>query len=421
MTMQSRNQYLHTLITQNGGYHLVGRKEKSRLLDEYCRVSGQNRKAVITKIKSGAYVHSMRKEKNEEKRSRTPTYNGEVIAYLIKLWRIFDQPSGTRLTAQVGTELARLRRLGEITCSNELATKLCAISGAQIDRRLAPHKEKEWIRGKYAKKVHPLLYQKIPTKISSQQDRSRVGNIQLDLVEHCGQKAEGAYIYTLSTTDLATNWWQSKAVITKGMQGIVCILDELKASYPFVWKEIHSDNDSAFINGHLYRYTCNEHLRFSRSRPYEKNDNYLVEQKNGRCIRRFVGYRRHDTPKELAILNELYPLLADYQNFFQPVQKLLSKELIGARVVKKFDVPKTPYQRVMEMRGTPKATKQRLTARYAALNPAELKRQIDQKQDALYRLFKTKRCQIPMAGSVKKKVPASVTFLNDLTRAASVT
>lgn len=421
LNMTARNQLLHTLITQNGGYHLAGKKAQARLLDEYCRVTGQNRKYVIRKIRSGAYAQSMRKEKGEEKRIRRSRYDGEVVFHLIKLWKIFDRPSGQRMKIQITTELTRLRRFGELRISEEMTEKLYTISSAEIDRSLAAHKEKEHHKGKYAKKIHPLLYQKIPTKIGSAQDRFHLGNIQIDLVEHCGKQAQGAYIYTLSTTDLCTSWWQGGALLTKGMREAVPMLNHLRECYPFAWQEFHTDNDSAFINGHLYRYAKREKLAFTRSRPYEKNDNFLVEQKNGRVVRRWIGYRRHDTDDELRILNEVCHLLALYQNFFQPVQKLLSKERIGSKIKRTLDVPKTPYQRVRETRSIPQEAKRQLQDLYESLNPAALKRQIDTKRDELYRAYRTKRPTSAMSEQSTKHMPVTVTFLNDLTEAISVT
>jgi len=421
MDMKARNQYLHALITERGGYHLQNRKRRTEILDEYCRVTGQNRKWAIQKITSGSYVKTMRVEKGEEKRTRSSKYNGDVIVHLIRLWDIFDRPCGQRMVAQIRTELDRLCRFGEILISSEMADKLKSISSAEIDRSLASHKEKEHVREKYQRaKIHPLLYQKIPVRISADQDRKTVGNIQIDLVEHCGQKAEGEYIYTLSTTDLATNWWQGGAVLTKGMRGIVRMLDAVRGAYPFHWKDIHSDNDSAFINGHLYRYTQGSGLEFTRSRPYEKNDNCLVEQKNGRVVRRQIGYRRHDTLREQTILNELYGLLGLYQNFFQPVMKLKEKERIGSKIKRTLDTPQTPYQLVMKSRTITRGDKAALKDRYESLNPALLKRQIDEKRDELYRAWKAKKQQTLKVESLEELTPVSVRFLIDSTEAVSV-
>jgi len=419
--MEAKNQYLHTLITNMGGYHLVGRKEKTRILDEYCRVTSQDRKHVIRKIKSGSYVFTMRKERGEEKRTRKSYYDGNVAAHLIKLWGIFDRPCGQRMKEQIARELDRLCRFGELFVSSELIAKLKKISAREIDNTLKTHKEKEHLTQKYGKKIHPLLYRKISVKISSQQNRKRVGNIQVDLVEHCGQSAHGAYVYTLSTTDLATSWWEGGAVLTKSMQGICTKLDESRNRYPFSWNGFHTDNDSAFINGHLYRYAKNEHLEFTRSRPYEKNDNFLVEQKNGRVVRRSVGYLRYDTHRECFILNELYELTGLYQNFFQPVMKLKEKKRIGSKIVRKFEKPKTPYQRVLGSRNMSKEAKRKLRAMYATLNPAELKRQIDKKRDELCQAYKRKGNQSPVVENMQKKLTPSVTFSYCRTTVASVT
>lgn len=155
MTMQSRNQLLFTMISQNGGYHLRSRAEKTRLLNEYCRITRQNRKAVIRKIKSGQYVKSMRKEKGEEKRIRRRTYGKDVAAVLITVWEIFDRPCGQRLRPILQTEAERLRDWGELDLSLEMIVKLKKISARSIDAALAPHKEKERLNRKYRQKNSP--------------------------------------------------------------------------------------------------------------------------------------------------------------------------------------------------------------------------------------------------------------------------
>lgn len=425
MDMKAKNQYLHALITEAGGYHLKGRKEKAAILDEFCRVTGQNRDYAIRKIGSGAYVHAMRKEKGEEqKKTRPSIYDGSVTALLITLWNIFDNPAGVRMKEQIASELSRLQRFGEITISSEMEGKLRKISASEIDRSLSAHKEKERVRAKYAHKIHPLLYQKIPSKIGKDQDRFTIGTIQIDTVEHCGEKTQGVFIYTLSTTDIATSWWQGGALLTKGMTGAVSTLDALRKRYPFAWIEMHSDNGTEFINSHLYRYSTEEKIEFTRSRPYQKNDNFLVEQKNGRIVRRQIGYRRHDSLEELGIMNELCEWLSWYHNFFQPVQKLLKKERIGVKIKRTFDVPKTPYQRVMESAVIPDETKRMLAAQYESLNPAELKRKIDKKRDELYQAYeaKSKRSAVRQEAKAGENITSlSPTFLHDLNEAVSPT
>lgn len=227
MDMKSRNQYLKALIEKRG-YLLKPKKEKSRLLDEYCQTTGQNRNYVIRKIRSGAYLR-----KDFGKRRRKEYYDGYVRSVLVKIWRVFDYPCGQRLEPLLKDGWAeRLRELKEIDCSDEVLKKLRKISSKTIDRKLKHQKELERIRRKQ-KKVHPLLYQKIPVKLSDEWDRSQLGNIQTDLIEHCGQSARGEYINTISNTDIATGWWEGEAIMGRGQIPTCQGLDKARKRFPF--------------------------------------------------------------------------------------------------------------------------------------------------------------------------------------------
>ncbi len=398
MDMQSRNQYLYTLISKNGGYHLAPRKQQSRILDEYCKTTGQNRKYVIRKIKSGAYIKTIRKETEtwgEKRRVRTSTYDREFASFLIHLWELFDRPCGQRLAPLLATEVERLRRFDELRCSDAMAHKLTAISPSEIDRTLKPHKEKERLTQKYHRKLHPLLYQKIPVKISGEQDRHVPGSIRVDLVEHCGASAAEPFIHTLSSTDLATGWWEGGAMLRRGMRATALVLDAARHRYPFPWASFPVDNDSSFINWILYGYAKAQGLDLSRSRPYKKNDNYLVEQKNWTHVRKVVGYLRYDTKKELAILQDLYRNeLRLFKNFCQPVIMLQEKERIGGKVRRRYDTPQTPYARVLASLHVPEEQKAALRQTYASLNPAALKRSLTAKLDQLYLTYQMKNGKV---------------------------
>jgi len=405
MDMQAKNQYLKALIEKRG-YLLKSKKEKSRLLDEYCQTTGQNRNYVIRKIRTGSYLKA-----NFGKRKRKEYYDGYVKEALVKIWRIFDYPCGQRLESLLKDGIAeRLKELGEINCSKEVLDKLRKISAKTIDRKLKHQKEIERIRRKYQKKVHPLLYQKIPVKLSDEWDRSQLGNIQTDLIEHCGQSTRGEYINTISNTDIATGWWEGEAIMSRGQIPTQEGLDKARKRFPFKWREIHSDNGTEYINWHLFRYCQKEKLLFSRSRPNKKNDNCFVEQKNWTHVKKYVGYLRYDTKEELEILNDLYRNeLRLYKNFFQPVIKLISKERIGGKIHRKYDIPKTPYQRVMESKEISKEKKQELKKIYESLNPAELKRAIDRKLDLLYKIYQKKN-KTSKVEPKKKLKPNSLTF-----------
>ncbi len=396
--MHSKNQYLKALIEQRG-YHLQSKKEKSQLLDEYCKTTKQNRNYVIRKIRKGICFKS-----NFGKRKRKVEYDGYVKNVLVQIWKIFDYPCGQRLKPLIKTEIEKLRKLKEINCSNEVFLKLKNIGSATIDRKLSHQKEVERIKRKYHKKVHPLLYQKIPVKLSDEWDRSQLGNIQIDLVEHCGQSAQGEFLNTLSNVDISTGWWEGEASMGRGQIPTQQGLDRARNRFPFKWEEIHSDNGTEFINAHLFGYTEKENLKFSRSRPNKKNDNCFVEQKNWTHVKKFVGYLRYDTEKEKNILNNLYRNeLRLYKNFFQPIIKLVSKERIGGKIHRKYEEAKTPYQRAMESKQVSEKKKQKLKEIYESLNPAELKRTIDKKLDLLYQNYQNKNKSQNIAPQKKLK------------------
>ena len=375
--MSARNQYLKVL--QSKYFMAKSRKEKSAILDEYCSNTGQNRKYVIRKISSRISLVPKRRG------GKKVIYDGHVKAALAEVWDIFDQPCGQRLAPLLKTEVDRLRQLEEIFVSNKVVEKLKRISPRTIDRALKHQKQVLHLNRKYHRKRNPLIYQRIPVKAGGW-DRTLPGQVQVDLVEHCGQSASGSYANTVSCAEIAFGWWEGEAVLGSGQERSCDALDRARKRMPFRWIHAHPDNDSSFINWHLLSYCEREKIQFSRSRPYKKNDNNFVEQKNSTHVRAVIGHLRYDTEKELEIINSLYRNeLRLYKNFFQPVMKLKEKIRDKGKVHRKYDTPRTPYQRLMESEHIPEETKEKLTKLYQSLNPAELKRGIDEK---IHRLFK---------------------------------
>ena len=324
MNMTSRNQYLKELRSEY--LKTKSKKRRGELLDEAIKRTKLNRKYLIEKLKPKSNLDKTPLERKKRKQF----YDNSMKPALVRMWRIFDFPCGQRLETMLRDETDRLRMLGELDCSDATAAKLKAIGSATIDRKLRHQKEIEKIRGKCQRKKHPLLYQKIPVKVFGEQNRQESGNIQIDLMEHCGASASGEFINTLSSTDINTGWWEGEAVMGKAQERTFRGIQAARARYPLNWRGIHSDNGSEFINAHLFNYTEKEGLNFSRSRPYKKNDNCLVEQKNWTHVKKFVGYLRYDTKEEMSIMSDLYSNeLRLYKNFFQPVIKLISKERTG--------------------------------------------------------------------------------------------
>jgi len=398
--MHSRNQYLREL--QQRYLMARSRKEKSSILDEYCRNTHQNRKHAISKINSSLSIVPRRRKKRKQ------IYDGYVKAALAKVWEIFDYPCGQRLAPLLKSEVSRLRQLEEIFIPNEVAEKLKAISPATIDRKLKHQRELLHLkRTRTRPKPSSLLYRRIPIRLT-EWDTSKVGFLEIDLVNHGGSSTQGLYVCSLNTVEICSGWWEAEAVMGKGQDPTFEALKRIRERAPFQWKGIDSDNDTPFINYHLIEYSEKEHLEFTRSRPNKKNDNAYIEQKNWTHVRKTVGYLRYDTEKELTLMNSLYENeLRLYKNFFSPVMKLKRKIRFAGKVKRQYGIPKTPYQRLMESGQISGDETRELTSLYRQLNPAELKRKIDKKTHELYRTYEDKT-RTAEAIPQKKQRPRSV-------------
>jgi len=400
MNMNARRQYLKVL--QERYFMAKSRKDKSSILDEYLKNTHQNRKYAIRRIRSFSSAP-------KERRKRKQTYDGYVKAALAKLWEIFDYPCGQRLAPLLKTEVNRLRQLEEIFISSEVAKKLARISPATIDRKLKHQREVlHLLRKRGGVKPASLLYKKVPIRLT-EWDTSQLGFLEIDLVIHCGSSPLGPYISSLNTVEISSGWWEAEAIMGKGQDPTFQALKGIRKRAPFKWKGVDSDNGPEFINHHLINYCEKENLEFTRSRPNKKNDNAYIEQKNWTHVRKVFGYLRYDTDEELILMNSLYEKeLRLYKNFFSPVMKLKEKERVGGRVKRKYDTPKTPYQRLLGSGQISDEEKRELEAIYRSLNPAELKRKIEEKTHRLYQLYEQKK-RTTEANPSKKQRPRSVT------------
>jgi hypothetical protein len=305
MDMHSREQYLERVREE---YRNADKKTKTRLLNEARRRTRLNRKVLIGKLAHPATIRQRRK-----RGPRKRAYTREVQAALIKVWELFDYPCGQRLAPALRKEIPRLRQAKELICSEEVAAKLEAISPRSIDRLLDREKRLRGLRQNRNPSVHPLLYQKVPVKVASEWDTTQVGNLQLDYVFHCGRSTAGEYVHTLSAADIATGWWEGEAIMGRSQVATKAGMEGIRKRLPFRIREIHPDNDSGMINDLLWRYCQEAKIQMSRSRPYQKNDNCWVEQRNWTHVRKVAGYRRLDTAGELEILRELYQSVTLYK------------------------------------------------------------------------------------------------------------
>ena len=372
--MNARKQYLGELVKE---YEQADEKTRGRLLDEAEKRTGLNRKYLI-RILNHPPIQKARKL-----RKRRAEYGAALVTALIEVWDIFEQPCGQRLVAVLEREMERLRKLGELRCSDPVAEQLKKISASTIDRLLRREKRVRQLRRNRNPNVQRLIYSKVPVKVAADWDTNEIGNVQIDFVMHCGRSTGGDYASTLSAVDIATNWWEGQAIRVRSQQATKEGMNQIRPRFPFPLREIHPDNDSALVNDLLWDW-CHEHrIRMSRSRPYKKNDNAWVEQKNWTHVRKIVGYRRFDTTGELRLLNEIYGVLRLYKNFCLPTIRIKSKERIEGRIKRIYDKPCTPYERVMASDQIDRKTKRQLKKIYESLNPAELCRQLTRLREQL--------------------------------------
>ena len=386
MDMRSRNQYLKTLREKY--LKTKSKKDKGKILNEYCQNTGQDRKYVIKKMRFKV------KLKEGQRKKRKEYYDGYVKAALVKVWEIFDFACGQRLKSSLTKEMIeRLRKLEELDCSDQVAKQLTEVSARTIDEKLRHQKEVlRQLQKKGQSKQKSLLLKKIPIKIHGELDNQQIGNMQIDYVEHCGSSAAGEFVCTIDSTCIASGWEEWEAVMGRGQFPTKEGLDRARFRSPFSWIEIHSDTDKGFVNAHLVKYSEETNLGFSRSRPYKKNDNCFVEQKNWFSIRKKFGYLRFDTKEERNLFNNLYRNeLRLYKNFFLPRMKLKEKVRVGSKIHRKYYPAKTPYQYLMESNQISSAKKKELKKIYLSLNPAQLKRTIEVKLDNLYKIYQQKQ------------------------------
>jgi hypothetical protein len=372
------------------GYSQARKPEKTRRLDELVELTHYTRRhARRLMSQHGKKLWPKPKTKvvgdvnKRGQRVRPRIYDEPVLAALIKIWKMMDYICGKRLQPALPELVTVLERHNELSCDRKTRVKLLKISAATIDRLLRPERRKYELRSRSRTRPGTLLKHQIPIRTFSDWDEQRPGFAEIDLVGHDGGVAVGDYCQTLDLTDIATTWTETAAVKNKAQVWVFEALIKLRKNLPFPLLGLDSDNGGEFINTQLECYCRDEKLTFTRSRPYRKNDNCFVEQKNYSVVRRAVGYGRYDTDEQLQLLNQLYSQLRLYTNFFLPTMKLQTKERVGSRVKKTYDKAQTPYLRVLAAPQVSKRDQQQLRAKYATLNPAALKRKIDRLQQRL--------------------------------------
>jgi hypothetical protein len=359
-------------------YLKAAKAEKGLMLNEFCLNTGYNRNYAIQIMQADCDYHRV---KREGRKKRKLTYGTDVMSVAIKVWELLEYPCGVRLKPALIPMVEAMERSGEIVVSEPVKEKLSLITGRTLDRRLKRERGiRKLNRSRGTTRHGSLLKSSVPIRITNW-NTSKAGFMEMDTVAHNGGDPSGECVYSLDMTEIYSGWSEQTAVMGKGETGVIAAVDEIKNVLPFKLLGMDSDSGSEFVNWHMVRY-CEQHqLFFTRSRPDRKNDNAYVEQKNNTHIRKWLGYSRYDTPRQLAAINDLYRNeLRLFNNFFRPVMKVLSKEKINNSVCRKtYDIAQTPYQRLLDSNQISQKKKQELQDLYLSLNPVELKKAINQK------------------------------------------
>jgi hypothetical protein len=353
-------------------YLKAGKTGKQMILDEFTVNTGYHRKYAIRVLKHG-YKRRVHKPKG-----RRAIYRGEVVEALEQIWEIYGRICSKRLHPYLPEGIKVLERCSALRLTPETKALLLQISRSSMDRCLAPARFHQ-PHGLSTTKPGTLLKKNIPIRTFADWNEDKPGFLEIDCVAHCGENASGQFLYTLTCTDICTGWTEPLALPRRSQEAVCSAIEVMRQGLPFDLLGIDSDNGGEFINDLLYRYCLNEHITFTRSRPYQKNDQAHVEQKNWSVVRHLIGYDRLESDEQLALLQSIYQDWRLYVNFFQPVLKLITKERIGNKVIRKYDSARTPYQRVLERAELPLTRKAHLLNLYLPLNPVELRQRIDQK------------------------------------------
>ncbi len=384
-------------------YKKVKRKQKTRLLDEFVKLTGYRRdyasfilshwgkrvyfssgRSVLVSDFTSMSHHSGRKKK----------YDIRVFEVLVKLWELMNNPCGKRLKAALSDLMEKAAKFNELKIEKEVVSKLLGISSATIDRLLQPERKRYQLKAKSKTKPGSLLKSHIPIRTGMDWDENEVGFLEIDLVSHDGGNARGEFCYTLNAVDVKTGWTDFEVVKNRAQIWVFEALKNIRARLPFELRGIDSDNGSEFINDHLFKYCHENGIMFTRSRPSHKNDNCHVEEKNYTAIRSYVSYYRYDTNEQRDVMNKLYSYLRLYFNFFQPQMKLKEKVRVNSKITKKYYSPQTPYKRLITCEDIEKEIKDKLSKQYDELNPFQLKRTINRLQKDLFTLAYIKRREI---------------------------
>ena len=357
---------------------------RSRLLDEFMAATNCHRKHAIRALNHAPAPRTQRE--------RVSRFDAAVVAALVQIWRFSGYPWSRRLKALLPLWLPSAQT--SLNLSKRVIGVLRSMSARSMDRALQPHRVELRKRIYGRTKPGTLLKHQVPIR-SERWDTTETGWCEVDTVAHCGESGFGEFAFSLNVTDVASTWTETRAVLGKAQLRITEMLEEIRLSAPFALRGIDSDSGSEFINHHCVRWCQQHHLSFTRGRPYKKNDNAYIEQKNWTNVRKIFGYKRIDSPAAIDAMNELYREdLCLFMNYFQPSVKLIERVRIGSRVRRIYDAPTTPLDRLIALKAIRREHVIELLRHRRSLDPFKLAARIEEKIRAILSL--------PATGSLSK-------------------
>lgn len=378
MSIQTRKELLLNIKKR---YQGASSSNKRKILNEFTEITSYNRKYAIHLLNCNSdKIIATKKEKRVNKRK----YDEAIRQALFTIWHAANQICSKRLVPFIPDLLAALERFKHLSLPDDIRSRLLNISPATVDRLLKSHRQ-ELNKGISTTRPGSLLKKQIKVRTFADWDDVVPGFLEGDLVAHCGDRTDDSFLNTLVLTDIATGWTEFFPLLRKGEADVIDSLKVAQQLLPFLLLGLDTDNGSEFINYALLDFCKKQEITFTRSRAYKKNDQAHVEEKNGSIVRRVIGYDRYEGLGAYNALSELYALLRLYVNFFQPSVKLVSKKRDGAKVTKKYDKAKTPYQRLLCSSHISEEAKVKLTTQYNDLDPFMLLKGLEKLQDNFWK------------------------------------
>ncbi|MHB8597989.1 MAG: transposase [Ktedonobacteraceae bacterium] len=381
MNVNERRKYIQLMKPR----YLKARKmERGKLLHEMEQVTGMHRKS-LTRLLNATSL-----ERKKRRKQRQRSYGTEVEQVIVCVWESLDYMCAERLTPSLLRTAKHLERFGVLTLSSVLEEQLQTISRASVARLLVRHRSSQRRLPRKGPERANQVTKGVPMGRIAW-NTTDPGHFEVDLVFHSGPSVMGEHMHTLQLIDVATGWSERVAILGRGQQAMVAGFERVLVRLPFAVLELHPDNGTEFFNAHLVRFWKEKvvGVQLTRSRPYHKNDNRLVEQKNDSLVRQYFGNVRLDTVAQWTLMNEIYELMWLYYNLFQPVLHLQEKVTVNDKVRRKWDQAQTPYERLKATSVLSGAQRHHLETLYVQTNPRQLRTEIYQRLDQLWSLVAT--------------------------------